>query len=252
MNICIVGTGYVGLTTAAILAELHHEVTCVDIDEEKIRQLQSGKATIYEPELEDYLKRNAKRLTFTTQLKKAVEKAQAIFLTVGTPSKNDGDSDLTYFYTALDDIASYINNHKLIIIKSTVPPGTNEECVKRLKEKVPAHFVDVVSNPEFLREGSAIYDSRYPDRIVIGVEEGNEESVNTMKKIYEKLDAPWMITSLAGAEMIKYASNALLATKISFINELSRVCDAFQVDVTDVAKVLDWINELVPTSYKQV
>lgn len=237
MNICIVGTGYVGLTTAAILADLNHDVTSVDIDEEKINRLQKGHVTIYEPDLENFLHRNKERLTFTTELKTAVEKADAIFLTVGTPSKADGESDLSYLFTALNQIASSISSTKTIIIKSTVPPGTNEQCVQYLVDQgLPLHLFTIVSNPEFLREGSAVFDSRFPDRIVVGVQDGDEKAIQTMKKIYKGIDAPWMITSLTGSEMIKYASNALLATKISFINELARVCDAYSVNVTDVSK----------------
>lgn len=237
MNICIIGTGYVGLTTAAILAELNHHVICVDINEKKISKLANGEITIYEPGLEECVKRNKQRLSFTTDIKKAVELSEVIFITVGTPSCHDGSTNLSYLFSALDDISSYLTVQKVIVIKSTVPPGTNIKCNEHLIQKgIDPKLFSIVSNPEFLREGSAIYDSRYPDRIVIGIDPDDKQTLNIMKRIYHSIQAPWVISSPTGAEMIKYASNAFLATKISYINELSRICDAFDVDVTEVAK----------------
>lgn len=237
MNICIIGTGYVGLTTAAILADIGHDVTCLDIDSNKINSLKKGIVTIYEPDLEEYLKRNNTRLTFTLNTEYATKSADVIFITVGTPSNDDGSSNLTYLFHALDDLSKYIDSYKTIVIKSTVPPGTNNRCYRRLLQNgVKQELYSLVSNPEFLREGSAVFDSRYPDRIVVGIRENDQKSVSIMKSVYQGIQAPFLVTSLSGAEMIKYASNALLATKISFINEIARICDPYDVDVTDVAK----------------
>lgn len=247
MNICIIGTGYVGLTTAALLADLSHHVTCFDIDKQKIQALQNGHVTIYEADLNEYLKRNEDRLHFTTNMEKAVKQADVIFITVGTPSNEDGSSNLTYLYQALDELSKHIDAYKTIVIKSTVPPGTNESCYERfIKNGVSEKLFDIVSNPEFLREGSAIYDSRFPDRIVLGIKEHDDTSLNIMKTVYKKLDAPYVVTSLSGAELIKYASNALLATKISFINEIARICDQYVVDVTDVSKGIGLDHRISP------
>jgi len=237
MNICIIGTGYVGLTTAAILAEIGHHVTCLDVDSNKINSLKKGIVTIYEPDLEEYLKRNKFRLTYTLNMKEAAESADVIFITVGTPSNEDGSSNLTYLHSALDELSKYIHSYKTIVIKSTVPPGTNEQCYERIKQNgVKKDLYSIVSNPEFLREGSAVYDSRYPDRIVIGKREDDEKSISIMKSVYQGIEAPFLVTSLSGAEMIKYASNSFLATKISFINEIARICDLYNADVSEVAK----------------
>ncbi|WP_243291396.1 UDP-glucose/GDP-mannose dehydrogenase family protein [Bacillus sp. FJAT-47783] len=247
MKICIIGTGYVGLTTAAILADIGHDVTCLDIDPNKINALQNGHVTIFEPGLDEYLKRNHNRLNFTLNRKKAVQEAEVIFLTVGTPSRDDGSSDLSYLHAALDDLAKHIHSYKTIVIKSTVPPGTNVNGYERLLKKgVNPKLFNIVSNPEFLREGSAIYDSRYPERIVIGVQKHDETSIPIMKSVYKGIEAPLVVTSLSGAEMIKYASNAFLATKISFINEMARICDQYDVDVTDVAKGIGLDSRIGP------
>ncbi|WP_044749026.1 UDP-glucose dehydrogenase family protein [Bacillus alveayuensis] len=237
MNICIIGTGYVGLTTAAVLADIGHHVTCLDNDPNKINSLQKGIITIYEPDLEDYLKRNKTRLSFTLNMKQAIEPAEVIFITVGTPSNDDGSPNLTYLFNALDELSKYMNSYKTIVIKSTVPPGTNIQCHQRLQQNgVNQELYSIVSNPEFLREGSAVYDSRNPDRIVIGKQKEDHKSISIMKSVYEGINAPFVVTSLSGAEMIKYASNAFLAAKISFINEMAQICDQYDVDVNDVAK----------------
>ncbi|WP_027408899.1 UDP-glucose dehydrogenase family protein [Anoxybacteroides tepidamans] len=237
MNICIVGAGYVGLTTAAVLAELGHQVDCVDQNNYKIEQLNNGYVPIYEPGLKELIDKNNDRLTFTTSLAHSIKRASVVIICVGTPSLEDGTTDLRYLQSVTDDLPNYIDSYKTIITKSTVPPGTNEWIRARLIEKgVPPHLFAVVSNPEFLREGSAISDMLHADKIVVGLRSDDNRSLPIVQKIYDGISAPYIITSLTGAEMIKYASNAFLATKISFINEIARICDAFKVNVNDVAK----------------
>ncbi|WP_078381395.1 UDP-glucose dehydrogenase family protein [Sutcliffiella halmapala] len=237
MNICIIGAGYVGLTTSAVLAEFGHRVHCVDINEAKIKSLQLGKVPIYEPQLAELLHKNKTRITFTTTISEAIQSCPIIFVTVGTPSLPDGSTDLSYLYSTFDGIAPFLDTYKTIIIKSTVPPGTNKNMSHYLiKKGVSSSLYHIVSNPEFLREGSAIHDMFYPDRTVIGLGENDQTSEAIVKEIYRKLDAPLLITTWNGAEMIKYASNAFLATKISFINEIARICEASDADVMDVAK----------------
>ncbi|WP_270181664.1 UDP-glucose dehydrogenase family protein [Alkalihalobacillus sp. CinArs1] len=239
MDICIVGAGYVGLTTAVLLAELGHNVHCIDKDIDKIEKLNQGICPIHEPELEDLIKKNTKngRLIFSDDREACMLHSPTILIAVGTPPKPNGDSDLTAFKKVFQHISQKISTHKTIIIKSTVPPGTNEWAHNYLIEKgVDQNLFDVVSNPEFLREGSAIYDSFHPDKIVIGSR--SAKARKRVKELYAQLSAPVIETTLAGAEMMKYASNAFLATKISFINEFARVCDKYHVDVTDVASSL--------------
>lgn len=240
MHIAVVGTGYVGLVTGACFAEFGVDVTCVDVDESKIEQLRQGIMPIYEPGLEQIVSKNtqAGRLHFTTNLQEAVEQALVIFLAVGTPPKEDGSPDLSYVDTAATSIADHMNGYKVIVTKSTVPIGTGEHLRKLINERktTKANF-GVVSNPEFLREGAAINDFMRPDRVVIGSRD--EEAIAIMKDLYRPLyliEAPFVITSLEAAELTKYAANAFLATKISFINEVANLCDRIGCDVHDVAR----------------
>jgi UDPglucose 6-dehydrogenase len=237
VNICVIGSGYVGLTTAAVLAELGHEVNCIDKNKQKIDMLNNGKVPIYEPGLKELIDKNYNRLTFTDSLDDYIKRASVVFICVGTPSLQDGSTDLSYIEAVIDELANRIHSYKTIVTKSTVPPGTNEWIYNKLLEKgVSPELFNIVSNPEFLREGSAIHDMFHADKIVVGLRSGDHQSLTVLQKIYTGINAPYVITSLNGAEMIKYASNAFLATKISFINEISRICEAFQVDVNDVAK----------------
>ena len=237
MEICVIGAGYVGLTTAAVLADLGHVVCCVDTNVEKIHALKLGKVPIYEPGLSELIKKNEHALTFSTSTIENIKKSQVIFIAVGTPSLPDGRTDLFYLHSVIDEIAETIESYKTIIIKSTVPIGTNDDVYKTIIQKgVDPLLFNVVSNPEFLKEGSAIYDMVHPDKIVVGKLADDQVSLFVLKEIYQKIDAPFIVTSLAGAEMIKYASNAFLATKISFINEIARICDRYSINVADVAK----------------
>lgn len=241
MYIAFIGTGYVGLVSGTCFAEFGVDVTCVDIDKEKIDKLEEGILPIYEPGLEKLVGKNvqAGRLHFTTNLKEAVEKSQVIFLAVGTPPKEDGSADLRYVEEAVKQVAEYMNgDYKVIVTKSTVPVGTGEHLRRLIKEhqKMPTNF-GIVSNPEFLREGAAINDFMRPDRVVIGSKDA--EAIEIMKDLYRPLyliETPIVITSLEAAELTKYAANAFLATKISFINEIANLCDKIGCDVHDVAK----------------
>jgi UDPglucose 6-dehydrogenase len=240
MHIAVVGSGYVGLVTGACFAEFGVDVTCVDVDEEKIGRLLKGIMPIYEPGLEQLVSKNvqAGRLTFTTDLQQAVEQALVIFLAVGTPPKEDGSPDMSFVEAAACSIADHMNGYKVVVTKSTVPIGTGERIRKLISErkKTKANF-GVVSNPEFLREGAAINDFMRPDRVVIGSRD--EEAIAIMKDLYRPLyliEAPFVITSLEAAELTKYAANAFLATKISFINEIANLCDSIGCDVHDVAR----------------
>jgi UDPglucose 6-dehydrogenase len=239
MNICMVGTGYVGLVTGTCLADFGMHVVCVDIDEAKIRSLQSGKVPIYEPGLEELVAKNerAGRLRFTTDLKSAVESSLAIFIAVGTPPLPDGSPDLTYVRQVAQSIADHANGYKVVVTKSTVPTGTGKMIEEILKGRNGKHEFSVVSNPEFLREGSAISDFLRPDRVVIGARD--EKAIGVMKEIYSPLyliETPFIITDVESAEMIKYASNGFLSVKISFINEIARICELVGADVHAVAR----------------
>ncbi len=240
MHIAVIGTGYVGLVTGACFAEFGVEVTCVDVDEKKIESLQNGKIPIYEPGLEKIVKKNfdANRLHFTTDLSSAVESALVVFLAVGTPPKEDGSPDMSYYQEAAKTIAEAMNGYKVLVTKSTVPVGTGKWLREFVREnlKTETNF-GVASNPEFLREGAAIEDFMRPDRVVIGSNE--EDAIAIMKDLYRPLyliETPIVITSLEAAELIKYAANAFLATKITFINEVANLCDAIGCDVHDVAR----------------
>ncbi len=240
MNICVIGVGYVGLVTGACFAEFGIRVTCVDKDREKIENLKRGKIPIYEPGLEEMVTKNLKenRLSFTDQLEEGVRHSLVIFIAVGTPSDRQGQADLRYVKEAAQAIGRTMDGYKLIVTKSTVPVGTGKilhEIIRRnQKEAIP---FDIVSNPEFLREGSAIEDFMRPNRVVIGTE--SEQAVAIMKDLYSPLyliETPFVITNVETAEMIKYASNAFLATKISFINEMANLCERVGADVHVVAK----------------
>ncbi len=242
MQIAVVGTGYVGLVTGACFAEFGVDVTCVDVVAEKIERLNAGIMPIYEPGLEQLVAKNvqAGRLRFTTEIQQAVEQALVIFLAVGTPPKADGSPDLSFVEAAVCSIAEHMNGYKVIVTKSTVPIGTGEHIRKLISEgqKKRINF-GIVSNPEFLREGAAINDFMRPDRVVIGT--ADEEAAAIMKDLYRPLyliEAPFVITSLEAAELTKYAANAFLATKISFINEVATLCDKIGCDVHDVAKAI--------------
>jgi UDPglucose 6-dehydrogenase len=240
MNICVVGTGYVGLVTGACFSEFGLRVVCVDKDEAKIQALKNGVIPIYELGLEELVKKNLRegRLTFSTDLGWAVENSLVILIAVGTPSREDGSADLSYVEAVAQDIAQHLNGYRVIVTKSTVPVGTGERLREIIggvrKEKVD---FDVVSNPEFLREGSAIEDFMRPNRVVIGAE--SPQAIAIMKDLYRPLyliETPFIITSIPTAEMIKYASNAYLATKISFINEVANLCELMGADVHQVAR----------------
>jgi len=242
MQIAVIGTGYVGLVTGACFAEFGVDVTCVDVSEEKIARLNSGVMPIYEPGLEQLVSKNvqAGRLRFTTDIKPAVEQALVIFLAVGTPPKPDGSPDLDFVEAAARSIAEHMNGYKVIVTKSTVPIGTGEHLRKLISQGQKKRFnFGIVSNPEFLREGAAINDFMRPDRVVIGT--ADEEAAAIMKDLYRPLyliEAPFVITSLEAAELTKYAANAFLATKISFINEIANLCDKIGCDVHDVARAM--------------
>jgi len=237
MNICVVGTGYVGLVTGAVFADLGNDVVCVDNDAVKISDLEGGRMPIYEPGLEEMVARNVAdgRLAFTTDLPAAVRRAVIVFITVGTPPKSDGQTDLAAVEDVARGIAQAMERYTVVVNKSTVPVGTGEfvrEVIER-HQATPVAF-DVVSNPEFLREGSAIEDTLRPDRIVIGAP--TQQVAMTLLELYAPLERPMIITDVPSAEMIKYASNAFLSTKISFINAIANICELAGADVTQVMK----------------
>jgi UDPglucose 6-dehydrogenase len=241
MRIVVIGTGYVGLVTGTCLSEFGHEVVCVDKDQGKIDSLKQGVVPIYEPGLEDMLERNVSqgRLLFTTELGQPVGEAEAVFIAVGTPSsrRGDGYADLTYVYQAAGELAPFLKGYTVVIDKSTVPVGTARLVKRIIGEANRTADFDVASNPEFLREGAAISDFMRPDRVVIGVE--RERAAEVLKDIYRPLyliETPMVITGLETAELTKYATNAFLATKISFINEMANLCEAVGADVVDLAK----------------
>jgi UDPglucose 6-dehydrogenase len=243
MKIAMIGTGYVGLVTGACLSEFGHAVICVDTDTAKIEMLQRGEIPIYEPGLEEVVRKNMAegRLTFTSNLEQPVREAQAVFLAVGTPSRRRGDgyADLTYIFDAARELAPYLENYTVIIDKSTVPVGTARQVERIIREINPAADFDVVSNPEFLREGAAVNDFMLPDRVVVGTDSERAEEV--VKDIYNPLyliSTPFVITTPETAELIKYAANAFLAVKISFINEIANICESVNGDVVALAKAV--------------
>jgi UDPglucose 6-dehydrogenase len=235
-NICVIGVGYVGLVTGTCFADLGHQVSCVDVDKAKIEKLQASVMPIYEPGLEEMVRRNAQagRLTFTTCYEEGLKEAEFAFIAVGTPQGSGGEADLKYVRAAARSIGEVMDHSMLIINKSTVPIGTGDwvSDIVRRYQREPIDF-SVVSNPEFLREGAAINDFMFPDRIVLGSLE--PEGAAQVAQLYLSLRAPIMLTDLRTAEMIKYASNAFLATRISFINEIAGICEALGADVKEVA-----------------
>ncbi|CAN5418039.1 MAG: UDP-glucose dehydrogenase family protein [Pyrinomonadaceae bacterium] len=248
MHIAVIGTGYVGLVTGACFAEFGVEVTCVDVDTVKIENLQKGIIPIYEPGLEQIVEKNIKagRLHFTTDIKASVEQALVLFLAVGTPPKEDGSPDMSFFRQAAKSIAESMNGYKVLVTKSTVPVGTGKWLRSFVAENLTSKTnFGVASNPEFLREGAAIGDFMRPDRVIIGSNE--EDTIAILKDLYRPLyliETPIVITSLEAAELIKYAANAFLATKITFINEVANLCDAIGCDVHDVARGMGMDNRI--------
>ena len=248
MNIAVIGTGYVGLVTGACFSELGVNVTCIDKDKNKIEGLTKGLMPIYEPGLEELVEKNVKqrRLSFTTDLADAIHRSLVIFIAVGTPSQSDGNADLTFVRDVAASIGKYLNEYKVIVTKSTVPMGTGA-MVRRIIEEHRAGQTpfSVASNPEFLREGSAVEDFMRPNRVVIGTEDSQAAAI--LRDLYRPLyliETPFVVTDIVTAEMIKYASNAFLATKISFINEIARLCDLLGADVHDVARGMGLDNRI--------
>ena len=242
MHIAVIGSGYVGLVTGTCFAEFGDDVTCVDVDAEKIARLARGEITVYEPGLNQLVKKNlqAGRLRFTTDIGSATEQSLVVFLAVGTPPKADGAADLTYIEGAALEISEHLDSYKVIATKSTVPVGTGRRLASLIREHLPKPLeFSVVSNPEFLREGAAISDFMRPDRVVIGADD--EQAIAIMRDLYRPLyliETPFVVTSLEGAELIKYAANAFLATKISFVNEIANLCEKVGCDVHEVARAI--------------
>ena len=249
MKIAMIGTGYVGLVSGACFADFGHDVCCIDKDKAKIDGLHAGKMPIWEPGLEALVKANATRgrLTFTTDLAAGVNGAQAVFIAVGTPARRgDGHADLTYVFDAVRELSRHIKPGTIVVTKSTVPVGTGDRIEAILAEE-GVTGVSVASNPEFLREGAAIADFKHPDRIVVGAED--EDAREALKEIYRPLflnRAPILMTGRRTAELTKYAANAFLAIKISFINEIANLCEAVDADVQDVARGIGLDNRIGP------
>ncbi|MFN7988058.1 MAG: UDP-glucose/GDP-mannose dehydrogenase family protein [Thermoanaerobaculia bacterium] len=249
MNICMVGTGYVGLVTGACLADFGMDVTCIDKDESKIALLRKGVSPIYEPGLEELIHKNshAKRLRFSMDIREAVERALVVFIAVGTPPRPDGSPDLSFIFQVAETIAEHMNGYKVVVTKSTVPTGTGAQIEEILRKNPGGHKFSVVSNPEFLREGSAIEDFMRPDRVVIGSRD--PEAIAIVKDVYSPLltaGVPFVVTDVESAELIKYASNGFLALKISFINEIAAMCERMGADVKDVARGMGLDKRISP------
>ena len=248
MHIAVIGTGYVGLVTGACFAEFGVDVTCVDVDTQKVENLNQGIIPIYEPGLDKIVEKNvaAGRLHFTTDITSAVQQALVVFLAVGTPPQEDGTPDMSYYRQAAKDVADAMNGYKVLVTKSTVPVGTGKWLRQFVADNLSTDTdFGVASNPEFLREGAAITDFMRPDRVVIGSNE--DHAIDVMKELYRPLyliETPVVITSLEAAELIKYAANAFLATKITFINEIANLCDAIGCDVHDVARGMGMDNRI--------
>jgi UDPglucose 6-dehydrogenase len=249
MKIAIIGSGYVGLVTGVCLAEIGHHVVCVDVDTAKINKLKKAQIPIYEPGLEELLKKNLrnKRLSFTNSIKEATRQSTVIFIAVGTPSKKNGEADLTYVENVAREIALNMDSYKLVVEKSTVPAETGMKIERTIRLNIPQKYYrghkllldfDVASNPEFLREGSAIHDFMNPDRVVIGVESKKAEEL--LRDIYKPLKPKIVVTNINTAELIKHASNSFLATKISFINAIAQICDHLGADVLKVAEAMGY------------
>lgn len=241
MKIVVAGTGYVGLVTGACLSEIGHKVTCVDIDENKVTMMKKGISPIYEPGLDELLKKNYEegRLDFTTDYKNAYKDANIVFIGVGTPEREDGSANLDYVFKVCEQIAENVENNCLVVVKSTVPIGTNDRVEEFLKEHVKAGIhIEVASNPEFLAQGTAVKDTLHASRIVIGVE--SKEAEEKLRYVYEGFNQPIVVTNRRSAEMIKYASNDFLALKISFINEIANVCEIVGANIEDVARGMSY------------
>ena len=240
MRIAVVGTGYVGLVVGACFAENGNEVTCVDKDEAKVRMLRRGRIPIYEPGLEEMVKRNSaeKRLVFTTQLPKAVREAQVIFIAVGTPMGEDGSADLSHVLGVAGEVGRAMNGYKVVVDKSTVPVGTAEK-VREIIRRHTAHPFSVVSNPEFLKQGAAVEDFMKPDRVVVGAQDSRAADIMTeLYAPFTRTGAPIMIMDCESAELCKYAANAMLATRISFMNEVANLCERVGADVDQVRRAV--------------
>lgn len=235
MKIAVAGTGYVGLVTGVCLASKGHDVTCVDVDEQKVAVMKQGISPIYEPGLSELMKENMERLTFTTDYKMAYKDAEVIFIGVGTPEKKDGSANLSYVYKVIQQIAESVERECVVVVKSTVPIGTNDKIetylIDHLKHDVKIH---IASNPEFLAQGTAVKDTLNASRIVIGAE--SDYARDILEKVYEKFDVPKVVTNRRSAEMIKYASNDFLALKISYVNEIANLCEIVGADIEDVTK----------------
>ena len=249
-KITVIGTGYVGLVSGAGLADFGNQVICADIDEYKINLLKNGKIPIFEPGLKEVVDRNVKngRLSFTTDVEKAIKDSEVIFIGVGTPEGKDGSADLSAVFTVAEIIANNLNTYKIICTKSTVPIGTGDKIISLIKKyKQQKYEFDYVSNPEFLREGAAVQDFLRPDRVVLGVT--SEKALNILQEVYRPLyinETPIIHTNVPTAEMIKYASNAFLALKISYINEIANLCEAVGADVHIVAKAMGTDGRISP------
>ncbi|TAA66477.1 UDP-glucose dehydrogenase family protein [Planococcus salinarum] len=251
MKIAVIGTGYVGMVTGATLSEIGQEVVCVDIDERKVEKMKQGISPIYEPGLTEMMKKNleAGRLSFTTSHREALRQVDAVYIAVGTPENADGSANLSYVEQACKDIARNITRDTIIVTKSTVPVGSNY----KIRDTILMHLlhdlqIEIVSNPEFLREGSAIYDSFHADRIIIGTD--SEKAAAVMENLNAPFNVPIFRTDIKSAEMIKYASNAFLSTKISFINEISNICELLGADVENVAKGMGMDKRIGPQFLK--
>jgi UDPglucose 6-dehydrogenase len=240
MRICVVGAGYVGLVTGTCLAESGNDVVIVEIDPAKVKTLSAGRSTIYEPGLAELIRRNIteKRLSFTTDLARGVAKGLFLFIAVGTPSRDDGRADLSAFFSVVEGVARAMDGYRILVVKSTVPVGTSDEVQRRVSA-VTRHPFDVVSNPEFLREGSAVADFMNPDRIVIGSDDARAAAI--MKELYApfvRTENPIFVMDPRSAEMTKYASNAMLAARVSFINEIANLCERMNADADDVRRAI--------------
>ena len=236
MNICVIGAGYVGLVTGTCFAEMGNDVVCVDVDEKKVEQLKRGRSPIYEPGLQELIRRNMRenRLMFVTNTAKAVRNASIIFIAVGTPPLNNGGADLSHVFSVVNEVADAMNEYKVIVIKSTVPVGTADKVRDRIKSKTSEKF-DVVSNPEFLKEGAALDDFMRPDRVVIGTTNARVTAI--MKELYRpvlRTGRPILVMDNRSAELTKYAANAMLAARISFINEIANLCEHLGANVNSV------------------
>lgn len=242
MKISVAGTGYVGLVTGVCLAEHGHAVTCVDVDENKVKMMEGGKSPIYEPGLEELMIKNQDHLFFTTDYKKAYHDADVIIIAVGTPEKKDGSANLAYVYSVASQIAASVSKECVVIVKSTVPIGTNDDVEKILNENPKEIRVHVASNPEFLAQGTAVPDTLHASRIVLGV--NDDFAREKLLEMYKDFDAPVMVCNRRSAEMIKYASNDFLALKISYMNEIANLCEAIGADVEEVAKGMSFDDRI--------